>query len=321
MKIVVLDGYAMNPGDLSWDDLKVLGDVDIYDRTPADLIVERSQGAQVLITNKVPLWADTIDGLPDLRYIGVTATGYNVVDMEAASIRGITVTNVPAYSTKSVAQMVFAYIMEHCHHVQAHSDAVHDGEWTTNPDFTFWKYPQIELDGKTMGIIGFGAIGNQVAKIASVFGMHVLVTSLTKKDTSDIPGVEWVELTDLLRRSDFISLHAPLTPDTEGMINTATISLMKYSAFLINTGRGPLIVEADLAEALNVGRIAGAAMDVLSTEPPRADNPLLTAKNCIITPHIAWATMEARIRLMNVVVGNLQAYLSGHPVNVVSSHK
>jgi glycerate dehydrogenase len=308
----------MNPGDLSWDRLAEIADLVVYDRTPATLTLERCAGADIVLTNKVVLSAEIIAQLPELKYVGLTSTGTNSVDLEAASKRGITVTNVPAYSTMSVAQMVFAYILEFSHHVRDHASAVRDGEWTASPDFCFWKYPQVELDGKSMGIIGFGSIGKQVARIASAFGMHVIAASRSRQNPPDIDNFEWADIDDVLRRSDYVSLHIPLTAETEGIINRETLSIMKPTAILINTGRGPLVVDSDLAEALNTGRIAGAALDVLTVEPPPADNPLLSAKNCIITPHIGWATYEARTRLMDVVVKNLEGFLNGRPVNLVS---
>ncbi|MHB1000281.1 MAG: D-2-hydroxyacid dehydrogenase [Armatimonadota bacterium] len=317
-KLVVLDGYVLNPGDLSWDGLAQLGDLTVYDRTPPELVIERASGAEIIFTNKTILSADTISKLPDLKYIGVLATGYNVVDMEAAAQHGVTVTNVPAYSTPSVAQMVFALLLELCNHVQCHSDAVHQGEWASSPDFAFWKTPLIELSGMTIGIIGMGNIGMQVAQIASAMGMKVIAASRSRKRQPDIADFEWVELPDLFSRSDVITIHAPLTPETQGLISRDNIDRMKTSAFLINTGRGPIVVEQDLADALNSGRIAGAGLDVLSVEPPKPDNPLLTAKNCIITPHIAWATLAARSRLMDTVVKNTEAFLNGSPVNIVS---
>lgn len=318
IKIVILDGYVLNPGDLRWDGLARLGDLAVHDRTPADEILERARGAQVIFTNKTLLTADTISKLPDLRYIGVLATGYNVVNIQAATERGIIVTNAPAYSTASVAQMVFALLLELCNHVQLHSDAVHSGEWVNSPDFAFWKKPLIELAGRTMGIIGMGNIGMQVAKIASAMGMEVVAVSGSRKNQPDLDAFEWVDMPDLFSRADVISIHAPLTAETQGLINKANIALMKREALLINTARGPIVAESDLADALNSGRIAGAGLDVLSVEPPKLDNPLLTARNCIITPHIAWATRAARSRLMDVVVNNLEAFLAGSPVNVVS---
>ncbi|MHB1456695.1 MAG: D-2-hydroxyacid dehydrogenase [Armatimonadota bacterium] len=318
MKIVVLDGYVLNPGDLSWDRLSALGDLTVYDRTPADLVVERAKDAEIVFTNKTLLPTETISQLPKLRYIGVLATGYNVVDISAATAQGITVTNVPAYSTASVAQMVFALLLELCSHVQLHSDAVHNGEWVNSKDFAFWKTPLIELSGKTMGIIGMGNIGLQVAGIASSMGMKVVAVSRSRSRQPNIDGFEWVDMPDLFQIADVISIHAPLTPETQGLINKVNIELMKPTAFIINTSRGPVVNEQDLADALNEGRIAGAGLDVLSIEPPKADNPVLTAKNCVITPHIAWATHAARIRLMNTVVKNLEAFINDTPVNVVS---
>jgi glycerate dehydrogenase len=308
----------MNPGDLSWDGLSKLGDLVTYDRTEPGLILERSLGAEMLLANKTVLTAAVIESLPDLRYIGLTSTGTNVVDLGAAWRRGVVVTHVPAYSTPSVAQFVFAFILEFCHHVHDHSDAVYAGEWVRNPDFCFWNYPQVELDGKTIGIIGLGSIGRRVASIASAFGMRVLAANRSRSNPPTIEHFEWAEIPDLLRRSDFVSVHVPLNSETDGLIDRDSLSLMKSTAILINTGRGPLVVEQDLADALNSGRIAGAALDVLSVEPPPMDNPLLSAKNCLITPHIAWATREARARLMQVVVDNVKAFLAGDPVNVVS---
>lgn len=319
LKIVVLDGYALNPGDLSWDELKQLGETEIYDYTPFDKTIERAEGADIVLTNKTPLMEREISQLPRLKYIGVLATGYNVVDVEAAKKRNIVVTNVPAYGTKSVAQMTFALLLELTQHVQRHSDAVFNGEWTNSRDFCFWKYPLIELDGKTMGIIGFGNIGQAVADIAVAFGMNVLGYSRRRTDQSHRKNFRWAELDELLAESDVVSLHCPLTPETKGIINIETLRKMKKSAFLINTGRGPLVVEEDLAYALNNDIIAGAGLDVLSVEPPKADNPLFRAKNCVITPHIAWATKEARLRLMHTAVENVKAFLKGEPVNVVNN--
>ena len=318
MKIVVLDGYTLNPGDLSWEGLKKLGDLTVYDRTPVEHILERSKGAEILFTNKVPLGEDIFSQLPELKYVGVLATGYNVVDVEAAKKRNITVTNIPAYGTMSVAQMSFALLLELCNHVQEHSDAVHNGDWTHCEDFCFWKHPLIELADKTMGIIGFGRIGQQVADIAAAFGMNVIAYDISKSCQSHRKNFKWAELDELLREADVVSLHCPLFPGTKGIINTNSLSKMKKSAFLINTSRGHLVVDEDLAEALNNGVIAGAGLDVLSVEPPNEDNPLLKARNCIITPHIAWATKEARARLMNIAADNLKAFLEGEPVNVVN---
>jgi glycerate dehydrogenase len=323
MKIVVLDGYTLNPGDLSWHSLEELGDATIYERTPEERIIERASGAEIVLTNKTPLKAETLAKLPDLRYIGVLATGYDVVDIQAASRKQIVVTNVPEYGTKSVAQMVFALLLELCNKVQLHSDAVKRGEWARNPDWCFWKAPLIELAGKTMGIIGYGRIGEQVARIALAMGMNVVANRRSANKHHpfvDLKGqsFQWVDLQELLRISDVISLHCPLTQETKGLINKESLRLMKPTSFLINTARGGLVVDADLADALNHGVIAGAALDVLSKEPPGNDNPLLTAKNCLITPHIAWASKEARQRLLEIAVNNIQAFLEGKPVNVVN---
>jgi len=317
MKIVVLDGYTLNPGDLSWDGLKDLGDVTIHDYTPADQIVARAQDAEILFTNKTPLTAATLAQLDKLTYIGVLATGYNVVDVKAAAARGVAVTNIPTYGTSSVAQMVFALLLELCHHVQLHSDAVRGGEWSASRDFCFWKTPLVELQGKTIGIVGFGRIGRQVAKIADAFGMRVLAQDKFQGPAPDLADFRWAELDELLAQSDVVSLHCPLFPDTAGLINQETLARMKPSTFLINTSRGGLIVDQDLSDALNRNQIAGAALDVLSVEPPPADNPLLKAKNILVTPHISWATAEARARLMGIAVDNLKAYLAGKPVNVI----
>lgn len=308
MNIVVLDGYAMNPGDLDWSTLRSLGECTIYDRTVTSEIVERSKNAAVIITNKVPLSKDTLSQLPLLKYIGVTATGYNIVDIAAAQSQNIVVTNVPAYSTNSVAQLVFALLLELTHHTGHHSSAVHNGRWSTNPDFSFWDFPLTELAGKTFGIVGYGNIGKAVAKIAAAFEMNVLVNSRSAG----------TDLESLLRRSDVISLHCALTKETDKLINAQRLALMKPTAYLINTGRGGLVDESALADALNTDRIAGAGLDVLSTEPPPPDNPLMTAKNCIITPHIAWASGAARKRLMDVVVNNVRSFIAGKPENVVS---
>jgi len=318
MRIVVLDGYTLNPGDLSWERLYKLGEVAIFDHTPFDKTVEHANGAEIVFTNKTPLGEAEISQLEGLKYIGVLATGYNVVDVDAAKKRNIIVTNIPTYGTKSVAQMTFALLLEMTQHVQHHSDVVHNGEWTSCRDFCFWKYPLIELEGKTMGIIGFGRIGQSVADIAQAFGMKVLGFDKYKSGQSGRKDFKWVELDELLSESDVVSLHCPLFPETKGMINKVTLSKMKKTAFLINTSRGPLIVDEDLSEALNKGVIAGAGLDVLSTEPPNAGNPLLTCRNCLITPHISWATREARVRLMNIAVDNLEAFLAKYPVNVVN---
>jgi glycerate dehydrogenase len=290
----------------------------IYDRTPADRIIERSLGADILITNKTPFTEETLNNLPGLKYIGVLATGYNIVDTAAAKNRNILVTNVPAYSTMSVAQLTFALLLELCHHVQRHSDSVMEGKWVQSPDFSYSDFPLKELSGKTFGIIGFGNIGKKVADIATVFGMDVVAASRHQPDQPDRKNFRWAELNELLEQADIVSIHCPLLPETKGLINADSLKKMKRSAFLLNTSRGPVIVEQDLADALNNGVIAGAGIDVLTIEPPVKDNPLFKAKNCLITPHIAWATKEARIRLMDIAVNNVAAFISGKPLNVVN---
>lgn len=317
MKIVVLDGYAANPGDLSWEGLRTLGECAIYDRTAPEEVLERAVGAEVILTNKVVITADHMLALPELKYIGVLATGYNVVDTTAANERGILVTNVPAYSTASVAQMVFAHILNMTQQVQHHSEEVRKGRWTNSKDFCFWDTPLIELREKKIGLVGLGNTGYTTARIAIGFGMQVF--AVTSKSHFQLPPeIKKMDLDQLFTECDIISLHCPLTPETKELVNARRLAMMKPSAILINTGRGPLINEQELAEALNNGKIFAAGIDVLSTEPPRADNPLLTTKNCYITPHIAWATFEARERLMNIAIGNLQAYMGGKPENVVS---
>src|SRR5664280_2311576 len=318
MKIVVLDGYTLNPGDLLWDNLFNLGDVVLYNRTLSNKIIERSVDAQVLITNKTPLSEEIINSLPKLKYIGVLATGYNIVDITAAKRRNIIVTNVPSYSTLSVAQLTFALLLELCHHVQRHNDSVMEGKWVQSHDFSYSDFPLIELSGKSFGIIGFGNIGKKVADIATVFGMNIIAASGHQNDQSSRKNFRWAEINEVLEQADVVSLHCPLLPETKGLINAVSLKRMKKSAFLLNTSRGPVIVEQDLADALNNGIIAGAGIDVLSIEPPEKNNPLFKAKNCLITPHIAWATKEARIRLMNVAVNNLAAFIKGKPINVVS---
>ena len=316
MKIVVLDGYCLNPGDLSWEKLKLLGEVTIYDRTPANLTIERAKNADALLTNKTILNAENMAQMPNLKYIGVLATGYNVVDLNYTNKHKIVVTNIPAYSTSSVAQMVFAHILNITNSVNFHSQIVHNGEWTRSIDFCFWRKPQIELAGKTIGLVGLGNTGMATARIALAFGMKVIAVTSKKELSNDIKSVSYNEL---WQQSDIISLHCPLCADTKQIINADSLSQMKPTAILINTGRGPLIDEQALANALNTDKIAAAAVDVLSTEPPKADNPLLTARNCFITPHIAWATAEARQRLMNIAVGNLQSFINGNAVNVVKN--
>ena len=317
MNIVVLDGFALNPGDLSWEKLHTLGNVTVYERTPAELVEERAREAEIVLTNKTLLFKDTLKKLPKVQYIGVLATGYNVVDLDYARERGITVTNVPAYSTESVAQMTFALLLELCLSVGQHNQAVKEGEWCRSKDFCFWKSPLTELSGKTMGIIGFGSIGQRVAEIALAFGMKVLVYSRTKKDYAR-ENLEWTSLDLLLKNADVVSLHCPLTDKTRQIIDKNAIEKMKQGALLLNTSRGPLLQDEAVADALNEGKLGGAAMDVLVEEPPKADNPLLSAKNCIITPHVAWATKEARGRLMDIASANVKAFLEGKPQNVVS---
>jgi glycerate dehydrogenase len=314
MKIVVLDGYTLNPGDLSWDELNGLGECVVHDRTAPDKLLERAKGAQVLLTNKVVLDREAMEQLPELGYIGVLATGYNVVDMETAEDRGIVVTNVPAYSTDSVAQLVFALLLELVSGVGKHDEAVHAGKWTRSPDFSFSEVPMTELAGLTMGFVGFGEIGRAVARIAEAFNMKVIVHTRTPGKGD---GINYVDLDTVFAESDVVSLHCPLTPETQDLVNRDRLRRMKDTAVLINTSRGPVVDESALADALNQGEIAGAAVDVLSVEPPPEDNPLLGASNCIITPHIAWATLAARKRLMDTVVGNVKAWIDGTPRNIV----
>ncbi len=314
MRIVVLDGYTLNPGDLSWKDLQALGDCTVHDRTSPDELLIRAKGARVLLTNKVVLGRGTMEQLPDLAYIGVLATGYNVVDVEAARERGIVVTNVPAYGTDSVAQFTFALLLELASGVGRHDKAVRSGRWSKSPDFSFCDFSMRELAGLTMGIIGYGAIGRAVAPIASGFGMKVIVCTRTRGRDGE---VVYVDLDTVFTESDVLSLHCPLTPETEGLVDKNRLEKMKETAFLINTSRGPVVDELALADALNTGQIGGAALDVLSVEPPPMKNPLFNARNCIITPHVAWATLAARKRLLGTVVSNLRAWVEGRPINVV----
>lgn len=317
MKIVVLDGYAANPGDLNWDELKALGECTVYDRTAPDEVLERAAGAEIVLTNKTVINAGHIDALPELKYIGVLATGYNVVDIDAAKAHGIIVTNIPAYSTASVAQMVFAHLLNIASQVQHHSEEVHKGRWTQSKDFCFWDTPLIELRGKKLGIVGLGHTGMATARIALGFEMEVC--AYTSKSPLQLPhGIKKMELDELFAQCDVVSLHCPLTDATREMVNARRLALMKPTAILINTGRGPLVNEQDLADALNSGRLYAAGVDVLSQEPPRADNPLLTARNCYITPHIAWASTAARQRLTGIMLDNIRAYLAGKPVNNVA---
>ncbi len=318
MNIVVLDGFTLNPGDLSWDSLKQLGASDIYDRTPPELIVQRASDAEIVLTNKTPLTGETMALLPRLKYIGVLATGYNVVDIVAARNRQISVTNVPGYGTHSVAQFTFALLLELAHHVGHHAQTVRESRWARNADFCYWDSPLVELHGRAFGVIGFGQIGRAAAKLAEAFGMRLFIHSRSRP-THLPPGYEFVGLEKLLQESDVVSLHCPLTPENRQFINTARLKLMKPTAFLLNTSRGPLLDEPAVADALNAGRLAGAGLDVLSVEPPHADNPLLHAKNCLVTPHIAWATRAARARLMDIAIANLRAFLAGEPENVVNT--
>ena len=317
MKIVVLDGYTLNPGDLSWDGLNKIGDLHVFDRTSHDEILSRCDGAEIVFTNKTPMSRETLSSLKSLKYIGVLATGYNIVDVQAAKELGIVVTNIPTYGTAAVSQFVFALLLEICHHVGDHSQKVKDGVWSNCPDFCFWDYPLIELAGKTMGIVGMGKIGKASATIAQALGMKVLAFDHYKDASLESETLKYVELYDLLKQSDIVNLHCPLFEDTKGMINQETIAMMKDGVIIINTSRGPLIVEQDLADALNSGKVYAAAVDVVSTEPAKMDNPLIHAKNCIITPHIAWAPTESRERLINIAVDNLEKFLNQEPVNVI----
>lgn len=316
-RIVVLDSYTLNPGDLSWDPLRALGDCTLHDRTPPDQVVGRAAEAEIVLTNKTPLSRRQILGLPELRYIGVMATGFNIVDIAAARERSVPVTNVPTYGTRSVAQMTFALLLELTQHVGHHSQTVRESRWVRSPDFCYWDFPLVELDGLTLGIVGYGRIGHAVGELAAAFGMKVLATASSQSKGSP-RNLAVVDLDSLFEQSDVISLHCPLTSETRHLVSASRLQRMKPTALLINTSRGPLIDESALAEALNSGRIAGAGLDVLSVEPPVAGNPLLGAKNCIITPHIAWATRSARARLLQTAVDNVRAFLDGRPQNVVN---
>ncbi|MDU4889488.1 MAG: D-2-hydroxyacid dehydrogenase [Clostridium sp.] len=318
MKIVILDGYTENPGDLSWEGIEKFGDLTVYDRTPEDKVIERISGAEIVFTNKTPVSKAAIESNPKLQFIGVLATGYNIVNVAAAKEAGVVVSNIPTYGTDAVAQYAMALLLEMCHHVGEHSDCVKAGEWTNNKDWCFWNHPLIELAGKTLGVIGFGRIGQRTAEIAMAFGMNILAYDEYQNKALESDRCRYVSLDELLANSDAISLHCPLFPSTEGIINKDTIAKMKDGVMIINTSRGPLIVEADLRDALNSGKVAGAAVDVVSTEPIKMDNPLLQAKNMIITPHIAWAPKESRKRLMDIAVENLQAFVNGSPENVVN---
>lgn len=317
MKIVVLDGYTLNPGDISWEGLEKLGEVTVYDRTPQDKIVERIGDAEIVFTNKAPITREVLDKT-NIKFIGVLATGYNVVDVAYAKEKGVPVTNIPTYGTDAVAQMVFAHILNICHHVAEHNEAVKNGDWTSNVDWCFWNYPLIELSGKTMGIIGYGRIGQATGRIAQALGMKVIAFDDYQNKDLESETMKYVSLEELFANSDIISLHCPLFESTKGIINKNTIAKMKNGVIIINTSRGPLVVEEDLAEALKNGKVYAVGLDVVSTEPIKEDNPLLKAKDAIITPHIAWAPKESRARLMDIAVNNLAAFLNGNAVNVVN---
>ncbi|MGN0907377.1 MAG: D-2-hydroxyacid dehydrogenase [Bullifex sp.] len=321
MKIVVLDGYTENPGDLSWEELSKLGELTVYDRTPiADTaeIISRIGDAEVVITNKTPVSKEVFQSCPSVKYVSLLATGYNVVDTAYAKAIGVPVSNVPSYGTDSVSQFAIALLLELCHHIGHHSDAVHGGRWENNTDWCFWDYPLIELAGKTLGIIGFGRIGHRTGVIAKALNMNVIVNDSFVNPAFEAEGFRYADRDTLYAASDVIALHCPLFPDTEGLINRESISKMKDGVLIINNSRGPLIVEQDLADALNSGKVGGAALDVVSTEPIRHDNPLLHAKNCIITPHMSWGAKEARARIMDITVENVKAFISGSPKNVVN---
>ena len=317
MKIVVLDGHAANPGDISWEPLRAFGEVAVYERTPREQLVQRIGDADAVLTNKARIDEAVMAACPNLKYVGELATGYNNIDVDAARRRGIAVCNIPAYSTVDVVQMTFALLLDICLNAARHSAAVHAGKWASCPDFCFWETPLIELAGKTLGIVGFGQIGRAVARVAVAMGMKVLCHS--RHPAGEVPeGCRWATLDEIFAESDVISLHCPLNDDSRGMINRDSIARMKDGVIILNTGRGPLVVEQDLADALNAGKVYAAGVDVVSEEPIRADNPLLTARNCVITPHIAWAPFAARQRLMDIAVGNVKAWIEGKPVNNVA---
>lgn len=321
MKIVILDGYTENPGDLSWEEMEKLGELKVYDRTPVrdeKEIIKRIGDAEAVITNKTPLSRNVFDACTNIRYVGVLATGYNVIDVTAAKEKGIPVSNIPTYGTDAVGQFAIALLLEVCHHVGHHSNAVHEGKWESNPDWCFWDYPLIELAGKTIGVVGFGRIGQVTGRIAKAIGMRVLAYDKNQNDFGKAIA-EYTDLDTLLKESDVIALHCPLFPETKEMINKESIEKMKDGVILLNNSRGQLIVEQDLADALNSGKVYAAGLDVVSTEPIRGDNPLLKAKNCLITPHISWAPKESRQRLMNIAVANLKAFEDGKPTNVVNA--
>ena len=320
MKIVVLDGYTENPGDLSWGDMEALGELTVYDRTSlTDMqeVIDRIGDAEAVITNKTPLPKEVFDACPNIKYIGVLATGYNVVDVDTAKAKGIPVCNIPTYGTAAVGQFAIALLLEICHHIGHHDKAVHEGRWESNPDWCFWDYPLIELADKTMGIIGFGRIGQATGRIAKALGMKVIANDEYPNDSGK-EIAEYVSREELFAQADVIALHCPLFPSTQGIINKENIAKMKDGVIILNNSRGPLIVEEDLRDALNSGKVAGAGLDVVSTEPIKGDNPLLKAKNCIITPHISWAPKESRQRLMNIAVDDLKAFIDGNPINVVN---
>jgi len=318
MKIVILDGYTENPGDLSWEGFEQLGELTVYDRTPQDEITQRIGDADIVITNKTPITDVTIAACPNIKYIGVLATGYNVIDVDAAKKKGIPITNIPTYGTNAVGQFTIALLLEICHRIGEHDRVVKSGKWQNCQDFCFWDYPLIELDGKTMGMIGFGRIGQAAGRVAKALGLNVIAYDEMESETGR-EIAKYVSLDELYAQSDIISLHCPLLPSTQGMINGDSIAKMKDGVIIVNTSRGPLIVEQDLTDALNIGKVYAAAVDVVSVEPIKADNPLLKAKNCIITPHIAWAPKESRQRLMDIAVSNLKAFIDGNPINIVNS--
>lgn len=321
MKIVVLDGYTLNPGDLDWKGLESLGECAVYDRTSltdTEEVIQRIGDAEVVYTNKTPLSEKVFEECKNLKFVGVLATGYNVVDIEAAKKRNIPVANIPTYGTAAVGQFAIALLLEICHHIGYHSKVVHEGKWAANPDWCFWDYPLIELDGKTMGIIGYGRIGQATGRIAQALGMKILAYDSYRNPALESDTCHYTDLDEVLSKSDVIALHCPLFPETEKMINRSTIAKMKDGVIILNNSRGQLINEQDLANALNSGKVAAAGLDVVSTEPIKSDNPLLTAKNCLITPHISWAPKESRKRLMDIAVSNLQEFLKGTPKNIVN---
>ncbi len=318
MKIVILDGYTENPGDLSWSGLEKLGELTVYDRTPRDKAAERIGDAEAVYTNKTPISREVIQECPNIKFIGMLSTGFDVVDVATAKEKGIAVCNIPTYGTAAVGQFAIALLLEICHHIGHHDKAVHEGAWENSADWCFWDYPLIELSGKTMGIIGYGRIGQATGAVAQAMGMKVLAYDAYKNPALESDSCQYTDMDTLLAASDVIALHCPLTPETRGLINRDSIARMKDGVILLNNSRGPLIAEQDLADALNSGKVYAAGLDVVSSEPIRGDNPLLKAKNCIITPHISWAPKESRQRLMDIAVDNLVRFLAGDPVNVVN---